>query len=130
MNLRRALVILIGVAVLAAATLGWFMARDRHWPIPDEKKVAMELLGESQTGMGYFHAPVSTAPDTEGILWAEPDVVEGQIDRVVAERKFSEEQRRKLQKLVRDLVEEHPSRAIGGVRINLARLNVALDALD
>ena len=68
-------------------------------------------------------------PDEQGILWIPPDKAAAQIDRVMRERKFDEGARGKLDKLINDLTEPHPSRVIGGYRVNLARLNVALDAM-
>ena len=97
-------------------------------PVPDEKRVAMIELEKMQSGAGYFHAEPDTQPDEGGIRWIEPDKAAAQIDRVLSERKLGESERERLTKLINEISEPHPSRTIGGNRLNLARLNVALDA--
>ena len=85
-------------------------------------------LNDKQSGPGYFHADAGVQPDEQGILWIEPDKAAGQIDRVLRERKLDEGEREKLTKLVNETSEPYPSRTVGGNRVNLTRLNVALDA--
>ena len=119
-----------GLLLASIAAVWWFTGRGRDGepPIPDEKRVAMIELENQQAGPGYFHAEAGMQPDEEGIRWIEPDKAAAQIDRVLRERKLEESDREKLTKLIDEVSEPHPSRTIGGNRVNLARLNVALDA--
>ena len=102
----------------------WWSAPD---PLPDEKKAAMELLVEKQSGPRYFESVA--APDEQGIVWIDPAAAHAQIDRVLRERGWGEPQRDKVFKLIARISEPHPSRAVGGDRVNLAKLNLALDSL-
>jgi potassium-transporting ATPase KdpC subunit len=129
--MKRLLLFLIaGLLVTSIAAIWWFTGRggDGEPPIPNEKRVAMIDLENKQSGPGYFHAEPDTQPDEEGVSWIEPDKAAEQIDRVMSERKLEEGEREKLTKLINEISEPHPSRTIGGNRVNLARLNVALDA--
>jgi K+-transporting ATPase ATPase C chain len=126
---KRLLFFLAGLLLLAGiAAVGWFAWRENDAPIPDEKRVAMIALEDMQSGPGYFHAEADTLPDDQGIRWIEPDKAAAQIDRVLRERKLEEGEREVLTKLINEVSEPHPSRTIGGNRVNVARLNVALDA--
>ena len=48
--------------------------------------------------------------------------------QALRERKLEESEREKLTKLINEVSEPHPSRTIGGNRVTLARLTVALAA--
>ena len=126
--MKRFLIFLAGLLLAGIAAVGWFAWRKTDAPIPDEKRVAMIALEDMQSGPGYFHAEADTQPDEQGIRWIEPDKAAAQIDRVLRERKLAEGEREELTKLINEVSEPHPSRTIGGNRVNLARLNVALDA--
>ena len=129
---RLILIFLTGLLLGGLPVAWWFTGRDREAPIPDEKRVAMIELEDKQSGPGYFHAEEGTAPDEQGVLWIAPDKAAAQIERVLHERKLGDAdhagEREKLVKLIDELSEEHPSRTVGGSRVNVARLNVALDA--
>jgi K+-transporting ATPase ATPase C chain len=125
---KRLLIFLAGLLLAGIAAVGWFAWRENDAPIPDEKRVAMIALEDMQSGPGYFHAEADTLPDDQGIRWIEPDKAAAQIDRVLRERKLEEGEREVLTKLINEVSEPHPSRTIGGNRVNVARLNVALDA--
>lgn len=127
---RPLLVFLAGLLLGGLVAVWWFVGRDDGERLPDEKKVAMELLTDTLTGPGYFHAPEGIAPDEHGVVWLSPVQAGDQIDRVLRERKLDAGERAKLENLIDEVSEPHPSRTIGGDRINLARLNVALDAQD
>ena len=126
--MKRVLFFLTGLVVAGIALTWWFTGRGDDAPIPDEKRVAMMALEDLQSGPGYFHAEADTPPDDQGVRWTTPDKAAAQIDRVLRERKLEEAGRAKLEKLINEVSEPHPSRTIGGSRVNLARLNVALDA--
>ncbi|WP_035606367.1 potassium-transporting ATPase subunit C [Haloferula sp. BvORR071] len=116
---------------LLAALGGWFWWRDTgQLPLPDERKVAMEVLTGSQTGPRYFHpVPNASTPDEKGILWISPAAARDQVDEVLSVRELNATARDKILKLIDETSEPHPSRIIGGERINLARLNLALDGM-
>jgi len=118
------------VIMLAPGAFGlWWYARSQQaGQLPDEKKVAMEQLVDRQTGPGYFHAP-DPAPDENGIVWIDPASAGDQIEGILRERKRDAADAVKLEKLIEETSAPHPSRVVGGNRINVARLNVALDAL-
>ena len=128
--MKRPLPILItGLRLIGiAGVISLAMCKKDEPPVPDEKRVAMLELEKTQSGPGYFHAEAGTQPDEEGVRWIEPDKAAAQIDRVLKERKLAESERETLTKLINEISEPHPSRTIGGNRVNLARLNVALDA--
>ena len=131
--MKRPTLILIAVLVLGdIAAMWWFLGRPKDDArIPDEKRVAMiELSDRQQSGPEYFHAEPATQPDEQGILWIAPDKAAAQVDRVMHERKLTDAGRDKLMKLIDEIAEDHPSRTIGGSRVNVARLNVALDSLE
>jgi K+-transporting ATPase ATPase C chain len=119
---------LAGLMLAGIAAVWWFGKDGDEASIPDEKRVAMIELGDKQTGPGYFHAEEGAQPDEQGVLWIEPDKAAGQIERVLRERKLADGERENLTKLINEVSEPYPSRTIGGSRVNLARLNVALDA--
>jgi K+-transporting ATPase ATPase C chain len=128
--MKPSLRIFLAGLILGCLGAAWWFTRDKVEPIPDEKKVAMEVLVDTQAGPGYFHhADASAAPDEHGIFWIEPPAAEAQIDRIIRERKLDASSGDKLRKLIKQTTEPHPSRVVGGDRINLARLNVALDTL-
>jgi len=125
---KRLLSFLAGLGLAGIAAVGWIAMRENDAPIPDEKRVAMIALEDKQSGPGYFHPEDGTQPDEQGIRWIEPDKAAAQIDRVLRERKQAETEREKLVTLINEISEPHPSRTVGGSRVNIARLNVALDA--
>ncbi len=125
----RLRVFLAGLILGSLAAIWWF-TREPAEPLPDEKKVAMELLTDTQSGPDYFHAgDPAPMPDERGIVWLDPLAAREQIDRVAEARKLDAAGREKLARLIEETCEPHPSRVVGGDRINLARLNVALDAM-
>ncbi|MCW1926254.1 potassium-transporting ATPase subunit C [Luteolibacter arcticus] len=126
--MKRLLFFLAGLVVAGSAAVWWFTGREEEAPIPDEKRVAMIELEDKQSGPGYFHAEADAQPDEQGIRWIAPDKAAAQIDRVIRERKLEEVEREKLARLIDEVSELHPSRTVGGSRVNVARLNVALDA--
>ncbi len=128
MNTR--LRIFLAGLILGGGWAVWWFIREPAEPLPDEKKVAMELLTETQSGPGYFQAgDPAPVPDKHGIVWLDPLAAREQIDRVAEARKLDAAGREKLARLIEEACEPHPSRVVGGDRINLARLNVALDAM-
>lgn len=123
------LIIFSGICLCGLAVTGWYSLRNGGERLPDEKRIAMLLLNEQRSGPGYFLPEPNAEPDEQGILWTSPSQAMGQIDRILKERRLGEGSRNQIQRLIAKTCEPHPSRAVGGERINLARLNVALDGL-
>lgn len=124
LKIATVIVALVILALIGLAPYAWVNTTARV-PIPDEKAAGVELLAEKLTGPGYFSR--ADATEEEGTLWLGSDKVAGQFERVVAERRFSPSEEKKLRKLIEQLKEPQPSRLIGGERVNLVRLNLALD---
>jgi hypothetical protein len=119
----------IAVAVIATGlALTWKFLHRGAVPVPDEKAAAMALLAQKLTGPEYFDAPVAGIQE-EGGPWIDPREIDRQKDRVIAERKFDADQRARLDRLIAELSEPQPARMVGGYRVQLARLNLALDTL-
>lgn len=99
-------------------------------PLPDEKKVAMERLVKSQSGPEYFRAQGSAAAEDEnGEVWLDVVAAREQVERIVRERSGDGAMKDRILRMIEDASEPHPSRAVGGERVSVAKLNVALDAL-
>ena len=96
--------------------------------IQDERAVADVVLAGKLTGPRYFNAPANAMREDDG-LWIREFEARSQLPRVVAARKLGPEGARALERLIAALTEHHPSRMVGGTRINLLRLNLSLDAL-
>jgi len=125
---------IITILVTLVALLGIGIVRygkildERALKIPDEKAAGVELLAKTQSGPGYFHDGKESSPEGDG-PWITPDEANAQLERVVAERKFSAGQMDKVKQLITKLTEPHPSRLVGTDRIPLVRLNLALDEI-
>jgi hypothetical protein len=96
--------------------------------IQDERAVADLILARKLSGPRFFNAPANAKLEEDG-LWIREFEARSQLPRVVAARKLGPEGARALEQLIDALTEHHPSRMIGGTRINLLRLNLSLDAL-
>lgn len=122
-----ALVALLGISIVRYGK----MLEERALKIPDEKVAGVELLSRKLSGPGYFQDvtknPAAIAED-EG-PWITPDGARAQFDRVVRERKFGGDQADQIDKLIEKLTEPHPSRLVGSDRINLNKLNLAVDQI-
>lgn len=134
MNSKRSIILAITIAfILLAIGIAWFVwfRNDRNFKILDEKKVGVALLAETLTGPAYFHEPEHSSEflSGEGGPWIAPEDAMSQVERVVQERHFDPVQTEKVKKLIEKLTEQHPSRVVGGDRIQLVRLNLALDQL-
>lgn len=104
----------------------------RHRPrfaVPDEKVAGVALLAEKLAGPGYFHASAvkEPGPFEEGGPWIGVEDAQMQVPRVVMERHLDMEKAAAIKQLISQLAEAHPSRTIGGERVNLVRLNLAVD---
>ena len=55
-------IFLSGLILGVLGAVGWMLWPKYEEHLPDEKKVAMEVLIEKQSGPGYFHAAENTAP--------------------------------------------------------------------
>ena len=128
-ELKRWLVILFAALMAASVCWIWMFARQAAIPMPDAKVAAMSLLAEKLSGPRYFNAPVTGESNAEG-PWIRLEEVHGQTVRVIDERKFDGDQRARLERFITELSEPQPARMIGGYRIQLERLNLALDTLS
>lgn len=95
--------------------------------IPDEKVVAEQLLAEKLTGPRYFKLEEDTAETPHPYL--SPFQARQQIERVAKVRHMDAGGVSKVEALIDKLTEPPPSRAIGTDRVNVWRLNLALDEL-
>ncbi len=101
--------------------------------VPNEKAVAMELLTGKFSGPGYFQHtaldPVCNTSAGEVDVYITTLSAAAQMPRVFEARRFDETGRNRLHHLVERLTEPAPSR-LSSPRLNLARLNLALDGLS
>jgi len=100
--------------------------------IPNEKAVALAALEKKFTGPRYFQHtaadPVRAAEAGEVDIYITTASAVGQEQRIIEERHLSPESAAKLHRLIDKLTEPAPSRLFSE-RINLVRLNLALDLL-
>ena len=125
---KRTLIALSSILAAAAIFFILWFTRRSETPLPNEKVVAMEQLAEKLSGPRYFNASVAGFPDADG-PWIKPEKVRLQADRVILERHWGPRGRAELDRLISQLSEPEPSRMVGGYRIPLERLNLALDAI-
>jgi hypothetical protein len=125
--MKSPLRIFLAGLVLGGLGVAWWFAREDAEPLPDEKKIAMERLVESQSGPRYFQVQDAT-PDEQGEVWIDIIAAREQVERIVRERKGDDAMKGWIYKLIDEAAEPHPSRTVGGERASLAKLNVALDA--
>ncbi len=124
--------IIAGAAVLAV--LAWaFVEFEKSQVVQREnariERIAAEsLLAEKLSGPRYFSAPLSGISE-EGGPWINVSDVRSQVERVAKERNLTPDKVRDLERLIDQMADLHPSRAIGGARISLNALNLALDRL-
>lgn len=120
---------IVASAVLAVVSLLiWNFIHRSEIAIPDEKVAAMELLVAKLSGPRYFNAPVSGIKDPDG-PWITAEEVLAQKERVILERRWDENEKAGMDRVISQLSEPSPSRMVGGFRIPLERLNLALDAI-
>ena len=93
----------------------------------EEQRVAETLLVEKLSGPRYFKAPLSGIADESG-SWIEVSEAIRQLPDVAAARGLSPEAAREVAALIERLSESPPSRAVGGPRIRVNRLNLSLDS--
>lgn len=125
--------ILLTSLIVAVAVVGIVKFRDHRGISPvstrEEIAVAERLLSEKLSGPRYFNVLASGIPE-EGGPWINVKDARSQVERIVAERKLGPADTRKIERLIVKLTELHPSRMVGGERVNLPRLNLSLDALE
>lgn len=118
--------------IFGVATMMVFSACGKREPTPvsieEERAAADALLVEKLSGPRYFNAPGDTVPE-DGGPWIKVHEARSQMERVIAERKLGPEGARAVELLIETMTEHHPSRVLGGTRINLPRLNLSLDSI-
>lgn len=127
-GIKRSLMFISAVLLAAGTFAVWKFARRSEIPIPDEKAAAMALLVEKLSGPRYFNAPVAGNQDSDG-PWIGLEEACRQAERVIQERHWGQSQRDELDRLISQLSEPSPARMVGGYRIPLERLNLALDVI-
>ena len=130
-QLRGAIIVVCSLLALAA----YFKLADRRpddLVIPNEKAVALAKLAEKFAGPGYFHqGPEDPRPLVgagQGDIYITVANAWAQEARVVKERHLSPEASAKVHRLIEWLTEPPPSR-LSSERVNMVRLNLALDEL-
>ena len=125
--MKSPLRIFLAGLILGGLGVAWWFMRENAEPLPDENKIAMERLVESQSGPRYFQAQDAT-PDEQGVVWIDVTAAREQVERIVREREGDEAMKERINKLIDKAAQPHPSRTVGGERASLAKLNIALDA--
>ena len=124
--------VLAAMLVLAVVAIACLSPWRKQAPVPvsiDAERVAADaVLAEKLSGPRYFNAPANGIPE-DGGPWIKVHEARAQIPGIVAERKLGPDGERELDLLVDKLTEHHPSRVLGGTRINLLRLNLSLDSI-
>jgi len=96
--------------LIADRTAQWIKSN----PTSDPKKIPSEMLLASASGLDPHISPKAA------LL---------QVDRIVKARKFSDQQKQKLLKIVTEQTESPQFSFLGETRINVLTLNIALDKL-
>ena len=128
-GIKRLLIFISAVLVAVGMFSAWKFIRRNEIPVPDEKAAAMALLAEKLSGPRYFNAPLGGNQDSDE-PWIGVEEVRLQEDSVILERHWGQSQRAELDRLISQLSEPRPARMVGGYRIPLERLNLALDAIN
>lgn len=126
----RWVILTIMVVAVAVAAIVKYRAHRAVRPVStrEEVVVAETLLAEKLSGPRYFNAAISGIRD-EGGPWINVTDALSQVSRVAGERMLGPEGIREIRRLIEKLTEPHPSRMVGGERINLLRLNLSLDSV-
>jgi K+-transporting ATPase c subunit len=132
-SLRNSLVIL---ACMLLAVIAWYIIKgwqSDDFVIQDEKAVAVAALAEKFAGPRYFQHtsddPVNPPGSGEVGIFITTTSASRQVHGIIEERHLNPETAAKLHRLIDKLTEPPPSRLFSE-RINLVRLNLALDALQ
>ena len=98
--------------------------------MPKEEKAAVDrALLDKYAGPRYFHTGSVVWDQDEGGPWLDLVEARQQVARVAEARALGPDGAERIEGLLDDLAETQPSRAVGGKRLNLFRLNMALDEL-
>ena len=96
--------------------------------MPKEEKAAVDrILLEKYAGPRYFQAGSVVWDRDEGGPWLDLVEARQQVARVGEARALGPDGVEHIERLLDELAEVQPSRAVGGKRLNLLRLNMALD---
>ncbi len=94
----------------------------------EEITAAESLLARKLSGPRYFNVSVAGVSE-EGGPWISAADARSQVPKITAERKLGYEGVREIERLIGQITEPHPSRMVGGERLNLLRLNLSLDSI-
>lgn len=118
--------------IIGAAAVMCLSSCGKQEPAPvsieDERATADALLVTKLSGPRYFNVPADPVPE-DGGPWIKAHEARAQMPRVIAERKLGPDGARAVERLIDEMTEHHPSRVLGGTRINLPRLNLSLDSI-
>ena len=103
--------------------------RSEEFVIPNERAVETEMLVQKFAGAKYFQqSPDNPKREDRTEIFISVHSAEEQAKGIIQERHFSPEIALKLFHLIEMLTEPAPSRLFSD-RVNLVRLNLALDEL-
>jgi hypothetical protein len=122
-------VVVMALAVVALPLRNVLRSPRVHPASIEEERIAADaVLAEKLSGPQYFHAPAGVLQEHDGPWIGQIEAI-AQMPHVVAERNLGPEGARAVELLINTLAEPHPSRAVGGMRIHLLRLNLSLDSI-
>ncbi len=127
-SIKTLLTVTSAVFLTGVIFSAWRFTRTNEIPLPDEKAAAMTLLADKLSGPRYFSISLTGVRSSDG-PWIGVAEAGLQEDRVIAERHWGKDQRAEVDQLLSRLAEPVPARMVGGYRIPLERLNLALDAI-
>ena len=127
---RRWIVLAAIVAAVTVAVIIKFQAKQSVRSVSSREEIvaAESLLARKLSGPRYFNAPLAGINEAGG-PWIDVSDASSQIERIARERQLGPDATVEVRRLVEQLAEPHPYRMVGGMRINLPRLNLSLDSI-
>lgn len=121
-----ALALLLLIFALIARFAGSGRSREEI-QTPDDVQAARELLAQKFTGPQYFQ--IGEEKDQMPFPYISVIDARTQMDRIIKERKLTPDASIQIVKLIEELTVPESSRMVGVDRVNILRLNLALDQL-
>jgi K+-transporting ATPase c subunit len=124
-------VALVTILALLVAAVLYERLRTTTSTVPDETVEGLKLLSREFSAPGYFHLDSSVtnrpAHESHPDYYLEVDEARRQINRVLNERNLETNRVGELEGLIDRIAEPSKSRAVGSAKVNVLRLNLALD---